>query len=84
MIFWPRLGQIVRLHYRKAGRSACTDRRKVTYHGRVGVVVRAARGRGPRNVEVLFREGGRVTVPRGNLVALRDGVRKPPESHWLF
>lgn len=67
MIFSPKPGRLVRVHYREVLRSVCLC------HGRVGVVVRAARGPGPRNVEVLFPAGGSVVCPRGNLVAVREG-----------
>ena len=72
MIWQPKPGQAVQLHYAKKKRAACCDENKVTYHGRVGVVVNVGRGRGPRNAEVLFSAGGRVVVPRGNLVALNS------------
>ena len=65
MIWQPKLGQAVRLHYGPALRAqTCIP------HGRVGVVVCVARGPGPRNVEVLLPNGQRVAVPRGNLVRI--------------
>jgi len=64
MIFSPRPGQPVRLHYR--ARVALS----MPHHGRTGVVLRAGRGPGPRNVEVLLALGPRLVVPRGNLVAI--------------
>ena len=73
MIWNPKLGQPVQLHYAEAKRAACCDENKVTYHGRVGIVVCVGRGRGPRNVEVLFPNGGgRTVAPRGNLMALNS------------
>ena len=72
MIWNPKLGQPVQLHYAEAKRAACCDENKVTYHGRVGIVVCVGRGPGPRNVEVLFPAGGRTVAPRGNLMALNS------------
>jgi hypothetical protein len=64
MIFHPRVGQRVRIHYARAKAPL------MPHHGRTGVVRLAPRGRGPRNVGVDV--GGRiVAVPRGNLIALK-------------
>ena len=72
MIWNPKLGQPVQLHYAKKTRAACCDENKVTYHGRVGIVTRVGRGPGPVNAEILFPAGGRTVAPRGNLVALKE------------
>ena len=62
MIFHPRIGQRVRVHYAK--RAAAV----MPHHGKRGVVRIVTTGPGPRNVGVEI--GGRVVViPRGNLVA---------------
>ncbi len=62
MIFQPRVGQHVRVHYAKAYAKA------MPYHGEMGTAAVVASGRGPRNVGVEI--GGRIiVVPRGNLVA---------------
>lgn len=57
MIWQPRPGQCVRLHYRW---------RTMPLHGRTGVVVCFGRGPGPRNVGVEV-DGSLYVVPRGNL-----------------
>ena len=63
VIFHPRLGQQVRIHYNRRSAAA------IPYHGETGVVRIAGRGPGPRNVGVEI--GGQiVVVPRGNLVAV--------------
>ena len=62
MIFHPRIGQRVRVHYAKRGAAV------MPYHGRTGVVRIVAAGPGPRNVGVEI-DGHVVVVPRGNLVA---------------
>ena len=62
MIFHPRIGQHVRLHYAK--RAAMV----MPYHGRTGVVRVVSSGPGPRNVGVEI-DGRLVVVPRGNLMA---------------
>ena len=67
MIFHPRPGQRVRVHYAKG--AAAT----MPYHGRVAVVRTVANGPGPRNVGVEI-DGHLVTVPRGNLRAIAKGV----------
>ena len=68
MIFHPRSGQCVRIHY--ARRSASL----MPHHGVAGVVRTVSRGPGPRNVGVEI--GGRiVVVPRGNLVAVEEVTR---------
>ena len=62
MIFHPRGGQDVRVHYARCMAGV------MPYHGKAGVVRVVASGPGPRNVGVEI--GGRlVAVPRGNLVA---------------
>ena len=62
MIFHPRPGQHVRVHYAK--RVAST----MPHHGAVGIVRVVAHGPGPRNVGVEI-DGKLVVIPRGNLVA---------------
>jgi len=49
-----------------------TPEQSVAYHGRVGLIARAARGPGPINAQVLFPDGSRAIFPRGNLVALEE------------
>ena len=66
MIFHPRVGQRVRVHYAK--RMAAM----MPYHGKPGVVRVVSRGPGPRNVGVEIN-GRLVVVPRGNLVAVPEG-----------
>jgi hypothetical protein len=67
MIFHPRPGQHVRIHYAK--RSAPV----MPHHGRLGVVRVVSGGPGPRNVGV---EVGtmRIAVPRGNLVIAEEAA----------
>jgi len=71
MIWHPKVGQRVRIHY---GQAAL--RCKAKYHDCRGIVTRVAGGKGPLNVEVLLLDRGRrqtcVCVPRGNLVATGD------------
>jgi len=62
MIFHPRPGQHVRVHYAK------TAAPTMAYHGRAGIVRVVAHGPGPRNVGVDI-DGKVVVIPRGNLVA---------------
>lgn len=62
MIFHPKPGERVRVHYAKAA----ADR--MPFHGRTGVVRIVAKGPGPRNVGVEI-DGRIVVIPRGNLVA---------------
>jgi len=63
MIFHPRIGQRVRLHYARGAAAVMPG------HGKLGVVRTVPRGPGPRNVGVEV-EGRLVVVPRGNLVAM--------------
>lgn len=63
MIFQPRVGQNVRIHYAKSYSDA------MPLHGKTGVIAVVAKGRGPRNAGVKI-EGKIVVVPRGNLVAI--------------
>lgn len=67
MIFRPRIGEAVRLHYAKRAAPF------MPYHGMTGVVRLASRGPGPRNVAVEL-EGNLVIVPSGNLI-------RPPDLH---
>ena len=62
MIFHPRIGQRVRVHYAK--RAAAV----MPHHGRIGVVRIVTNGPGPRNVGVEI-DGRIVVIPRGNLMA---------------
>jgi len=66
MIFHPRIGQRIRVHYAKG--AAAT----MPFHGKTGVVRGVSRGPGPRNIGVEV-DGGLVVVPRGNLVAVQEG-----------
>jgi len=62
VIFHPRIGQRVRVHYAKRAATV------MPHHGKGGFVRIVTTGSGPRNVGVEI--GGRlVVVPRGNLVA---------------
>lgn len=63
MIWRPKRGQRVRLHYAKRTRSNI-----VTLHGKCGVVEVTGIGPGPINVLVRLDSGGGVVVSRGNLV----------------
>jgi len=65
MIFHPRQGQRVRIHYAK--RSAPI----MPHHGMAGVVRIVSPGPGPRNVGVEI-EGRLLVVPRGNLVTVGE------------
>jgi len=62
VIFHPRIGQRVRVHYAK--RAAAV----MPHHGKRGIVRIVTAGPGPRNVGVEI-DGRVVVVPRGNLVA---------------
>jgi len=62
VIFHPRLGQRVRIHYAKGTAPV------MPYHDRVGVVHSIAYGPGPRNAGVVI-DGELVFIPRGNLIA---------------
>lgn len=61
MIVNPKIGQAVRIHYRK-DRAAF-----MPLHGRVGVVTNRSKGPGPRNHEVEIA-GTRYAIPCGNLM----------------
>ena len=67
MIFHPRPGQRVRIHYAKRSASI------MPHHGKVGVVRLVSSGRGPRNVGVEI-DGLTVVVPRGNLIAVEEAA----------
>jgi hypothetical protein len=58
MLLNPRLGQQVQVWYR-------AELRWMPYHGRIGTVVAAGRGK-PRN-HLLEIDGQRVVVPCGNV-----------------
>ena len=62
MIFHPRFGQRVRIHYAKGTAGI------MPYHGKRGVVCTIALGPGPRNAGVMIGDE-LVFVPRGNLVS---------------
>ena len=68
MIFHPRPGQHVRIHYAKRSASV------MPHHGKTGVVRIVSRGPGPRNIGVEIK-GHLVVVPRGNLVAVGEKAR---------
>ena len=69
MIFHPRLGRHVRLHYARHAAAS------MPHHGKVGVVRIVSVGPGPRNVGVEI-DGQLIVLPRGNLVAVdSQGVR---------
>jgi len=66
MIWQPKAGQFVTLHYGRRAREAGL----APYEGERGKVLRVGRGPGPINVQVLLLGLSKfVTVPRGNLVA---------------
>lgn len=63
MIVHPRMGQRVRIHYRKSIAAL------MPLHGRTGRVVVRSKGPGPRNHGIeLDGSGGMVSVPCGNLM----------------
>ena len=73
MIFHPRAGNRVCIHYAK--RAA----RVMPHHGMAGVVCVATSGPGPRNVGVQI--GNQIiVVPRGNLVGIGNGMMNSPKS----
>ena len=67
MIFHPRPGQRVRIHYAKRSASI------MSHHGKVGVVRLVSNGPGPRNAGVEV-DGRIIVVPRGNLVAIEGAA----------
>ena len=69
MIWQPKKGQHIRVHYRKS-------MTWMPYHGKCGVVVRAGHGKGPRNALVAL-SGRLVVIPRGNLQADRGRQHDP-------
>ena len=70
MIFHPRVGQRVRVHYNRHVAHL------MPYHGQDGVVRVISRGGGPRNVGVELA-GRMVVIPRGNLVAIGPNEKTP-------
>ena len=73
MIFHPRTGQRVCIHYARRSASIMPN------HGRVGVVQIVSKGPGPRNVCVDIGAMS-VVVPRGNLVGIGNGGANSPKS----
>jgi hypothetical protein len=67
MIFHPRAGQRVCIHYAKRSASI------MPHHGRLGAVRVVSMGPGPRNVGVEI-EAMCVVVPRGNLLAVEEAA----------
>ena len=65
MIWRPKPGMRVELRYGRRWRE-CP--RLARLHGERGAVVTAASGPGPVNALVSLDRGGRVIVPRGNLM----------------
>lgn len=63
MIWQPRRGQRVRIHYNR--RLAAW----ALYHGCKGIIKIVGRGPGPRNCLIDLDDGREVCVPRGNLIA---------------
>ena len=70
MIFQPRPGQRVRVHYNRHLAPM------MPYHGQEGVVRIISRGGSPRNVGVEIA-GRMIVVPRGNLVAIGPSEKTP-------
>lgn len=62
MIWHPKPGQRVRLHYARRWEPVAA-----MWEGCIGTVRCAARGPGPRNVLVTLDDGRRTIAPRGNL-----------------
>ena len=73
MIFHPRAGNRVCIHYAKRSASIMPN------HGRSGVVRIVSNGPGPRNVGVEI-SGLLVVVPRGNLVSIGKRRTNRPKS----
>ena len=65
MIWRPKHGMHVELHYRQSMR--CNG-----LHLATGTVTVAARGPGPINAEIRLDDGRAVIVPRGNMVEVRE------------
>jgi hypothetical protein len=61
VIYGPRLGETVRVHYN------AKVAKRVRHHGGIGPIVAIGRGPGPMNIAVKIGGEG-VVVPRGNLV----------------
>jgi ribosomal protein L21E len=59
MIFGPKIGEKVLVHYRKSVAPF------MPYHGRIGVIIRVANGR-PKNIGVQIGDE-RIVFPCGNL-----------------
>lgn len=71
MIWHPRPGQRVRLHYRRAAAPL------MPRHGLAGRVLCAGPGPGPKNALVRLDDGTRIIIPRGNLVAAQGQKGTP-------
>ncbi len=67
MIFHPRPGQRVRIHYARRSASLMPN------HSKIGVVRTVSGGPGPRNAGVGI-DGRTVVVPRGNLIAVEEAA----------
>ena len=67
MIWQPKIGQRVRVHYRMSAQKS------MVHQGMYGKVMAVSKGPGPRNVMVFFGHfvmRPREIIPRGNLVAI--------------
>lgn len=70
MIWSPKIGQKVKVHYRRSAQQY------MKYHGFYGRVLVVGSGAGPKNALVIVefannkRKTFEVVVPRGNLVAI--------------
>lgn len=69
MIWHPKPGQRVRIHYKRS------MARFMPHHGATGTVQFCGGGPGPINAVVRLDDGHLACVPRGNLVAVREGER---------
>lgn len=66
MIRHPKIGDQVRIRYRKV------VRRVMPHHDKLGVIEIVARGPGPRNHGVRLRCGVLTVVPAGNLMRVHE------------
>lgn len=74
MISHPKPGQRVQIHYRPGLRE------RMPHHGKIGTILFACRARRCRNHAVLLDDGWRVSVPSGQLRALRAATSRT-EQH---